>query len=147
MRCFSTLLMAILLLAGYAAGAVCSDAKHPGITALAMRDKINPDEPLSFRWWVHFRDAIDRSARYCLVKNPSDSYVVLSVTGSDTDPQHFAEDRAAVSLAAYFTANTVFINHWLHVCGAGRIDECAETALGELDHELQSVPEALRPRE
>ena len=71
----------------------------------------------------------------------------MSVTGLDTDPKHFVEDRAAVSFAAYFTGNTVFINHWLHVYGAGTIDECAESALAEFDHELQAVPEGPKLKE
>jgi len=146
MRHLFLLLTCASLLVGHSVGAVCSGPKHPGITAIAMKDTVVPSDPLSFRWWFHFRDTVDKSARYCLV-DPPDSYLMLSVTGLDTDPKNLVQDRAAVSFAAYFTGNTVFIKQWLHVCEAGRVDECAESALAEIEHELQVVPDALKPKE
>jgi hypothetical protein len=112
-----------------------------------MRDKIDPGDPVSFRWWFRLRDTIAASARYCLVTDPAGSYIMLSVIGSDTDPHHLAVDYGSISFAAYFTSNAMFINHWLYVGGAMTVDRYAENALADLDHELQNVPPALMPKE
>lgn len=140
------LLSFVLLLAGSSSAATCANSRHPGITAVAIRDKIDPEDSLALRWWFHLRDAIDKSSRYCLVTGSSDSYATLSITATDTDRRHFVEDRVAVSFAAYFTSTSVFINHWLYVCGARTVDHCAETALADFDHELESVPEVVKPK-
>jgi hypothetical protein len=112
-----------------------------------MRDKVDPNDPVSFRWWFRLRDTIAASTRYCLVNDPNSSYIMLSVIGSDTDRQHLMADYGAIAFAAYFTSNAMFINHWLYVGGAMTADRYAENALADLDHELQTVPPALIPKE
>jgi hypothetical protein len=72
---------------------------------------------------------------------------MLSVIGSDTDRQHLMADHGAISFAAYFTSNAMFINHWLYVGGAMTADRYAENALADLDHELQTIPLGLMPKE
>jgi hypothetical protein len=89
-------------------------------------------------WW---------DSRAWAVADPPSSYIVLSVIGSDTDPRHLTADYGAISFAAYFTSNAMFINHWLYVGGAMTVDRYAENALADLDHELQNVPPALMPKE
>lgn len=148
MKRTSLLLVLGLFAASVSFGAVCTaNVQHPGIRALAMRDKINPDDPVSFRWWFHFRDTIATSTRYCLVNDPNSSYIMLSVIGSDTNPRQLMADQGAISFAAYFTSNAMFINHWLYVGGAMTADRYAENALADLDHELQTVPSAILPKE
>jgi hypothetical protein len=72
---------------------------------------------------------------------------MLSVIGLDTDRQHFMADYGAISFAAYFTSNAMFINHWLYVGGAMTADRNAENALADLDREVQATPLALMPKE
>lgn len=94
------LFLVSLFSVGQSLGADCSTAKHPGVTAIAMRDKISPEDSVAFRWWFHLRDAIGNSSRYCLVHDAKDSYVVMSVIGVDTDPKNLRADTAAISFAA-----------------------------------------------
>jgi hypothetical protein len=146
MKLTCLLLVVTICLTSYSVGAPCPDSK-PGAVALAVKDNLDTSDSVSSRWLFQLWEAIAKSPRYCLVGRSGDAYVTLSVSLIDTDPKNILGDRAAVSMAAYFTSSTVFINHWLYLCGAGTVDHCAETALADFDHALHSVPPEVKPKE
>ena len=136
-----------LFLPGCLLAASCPKDKHSGITALWVDADINTDHTVSLRWHQKFLDAVFKSPRYCFVTNKGDAYVIVSVSAVDTSPRDFRSDHGAVSSVAIFAENTKFLMHLLQLCSPVDVDSCAERTLTQLDNQLTTYPDDLKPKE
>lgn len=134
---FSHLLVVLaILVAGSAKLAVCANCSpgipHSGVRAMILRTDTGGDTvgPL---WLFEFREAIRRSASYCLVETDADAFLIVRVTTVQIAP---SDNFTAVSVV---TTISTLCNSFLVtlISGRERVQSSAGGALANLDDNVQ----------
>jgi hypothetical protein len=137
------MLRVLLLIAVMAAtvtrlvAAACPDTKkHPGIRALQVSVGIKAEDSTSASFAFELREAIRKSASYCLVEAQKDARFTVSVNALDIDNS----ELTAISTSIFApNVGRFFVTSWVSVCGRAIANSCAHDAIARIDDELERL--------
>lgn len=132
---FLIALMAVAVARSF--GAACPDVKrHPGIRALQVSVGIKAEDSTSASFVFELREAIRKSASYCLVEVDKDARFTVSVSALDIENS----ELAAISTSIFApNVGRFFVTSWVSVCGRAIANSCAHDAMARIDDELERL--------
>lgn len=123
------------LLAPSAGAAVCEGSKHPGVIAIYLTDSAKSDSAAA-KWVADFRQRLEKSAPYCLIKDKDKSAMVISVIGMDADANRLS---TAISIAVYTSKDGLFLDHWMYVSDRDSLESSSDRAVAALEKEIKEL--------
>jgi hypothetical protein len=122
---------------GNSFGAVCSDAKkHPSVRALQVSAGIKAEDSTSASFVFELREAIRKSASYCLVEADRDARFTVDVNALDIEKG----ELTAISTSIFApNVGRFFVGSWVSVCGRAIANSCAHDAMARIDDELEKL--------
>jgi hypothetical protein len=133
----------VLVVASYSPGVLCPGKKgHASLAPVYLESGATPrDRGPGSSFVFEVREAVRRSASYCLVDSIKDSVYVLSIGTLDAD---IGGVETAISAAVY-TPSRYFITHWVQTCLKKDSEVCARDAIVNFDNAVQGLKAAAVP--
>jgi hypothetical protein len=118
-------------------GAVCSDVmNHHGIRALRVSAGIKDEDTTSASFVFELREAIRKSASYCLVETDGDARFAIGVNAMDIE----SGSLTAISTSIFApNLGRFHVSAWVSVCGRAVVPSCAHDVLARVDNELEKL--------
>jgi hypothetical protein len=129
--------MAFLSVGTRSFAAICPDIKsHPGVRALHVSAGIKAEDSASASFVFELREAIRKSASYCLVESDKGARFTLSVNALDIENG----DLTAISTSIFApNIGRFHVTSWVSVCGRAIVASCARDAMTRVDNELEGL--------
>jgi hypothetical protein len=129
-------MLIIVALVASSSGTVCPDGKkHPGIRALHVSAGIKTEDSTSASFAFELREAIRKSASYCLVEADKDARFTVGVNALDIEEG----ELTAISTSIYApNVGRFFVGSWVSVCGRAAAN-CAHLVMARIDDELEKL--------
>jgi hypothetical protein len=97
---------------------------------------IKAEDSTSASFAFELREAIRKSASYCLVEAQKDARFTVSVNALDIDNS----ELTAISTSIFApNVGRFFVTSWVSVCGRAIANSCAHDAIARIDDELERL--------